>query len=745
MTAPLKVIKRDGRKVRFNKKQMASAIEKAFLEAKGGLTTQEDDLIKALTNMCYNEITDRFTETVKIYEIQNVVEHYLLETGQEEVAKAYMNYRLEKDIQRQESLDVNKAIEKLSKKDKTVVNENANKDSRVFSTIRDLTAGSAAKAIGLKMLPEHVANAHSKGELHYHDLDYHPYAPYTNCCLVDFNEMWENGFELGNAEIEDPKSIQTASAQIAQVIANVSSSQYGGVSVNRIDELLKPYAERNYKKHLADTLRVHLELSGETLSEEEFNLTIEDMLLDEKMTIIEKDIKDKIKEIAQRKTRKDIYDSMQSLEYELNTIFSANGQTPFVSLGFGLGESWFEREIQKSILEVRINGLGKDKKTAIFPKLIFALKRGVNLEKTDPNYDIKEKALECALKRMYPDILSYDKLVELTGSFKTPMGCRSFLHAWKDPETGLNVEEGRMNLGVVTLNLPRIAIEANGSKESFWEIFEERMEVLHDAIAYKIARTKEAVPNNAPILYMNGVFGKRLSENDSVDEVFKNGRATVSMGYIGLYEVATAFYGPDWETNPEAKEFTLDILRKMKAKGLEWEEKEGYHYSLYSTPSESLTDRFCRLDKEKYGSIPDITDKDYYTNSFHYDVRKKPTPFEKIDFEKDYPVYASAGFIHYYELPDLTFNPKALETIWDYAYDRIGYYGNNLPIDKCYKCDFRGDFESTADGYRCPQCHNNDPETIDVVKRLCGYLGNLSLRPAVKGRQKEIDSREKHM
>lgn len=368
----------------------------------------------------------------------------------------------------------------------------------------------------------------------------------------------------------------------------------------------------------------------------------------------------------------------------------------------------------------------------------------MNLNPEDPNYDIKQLALECATKRMYPDILNYDKIVELTGSFKVPMGCRSFLQGWKD-ENGQEVNVGRMNLGVVTLNLPRIAIESKGDQNKFWQLLSDRLEIMKDALLYRVERCKEAIPANAPILYMYGSFGKRLSRTDSVNELFKNRRATVSLGYIGLYEVASAFFGGEWETNPEAKAFTLDIVKELKANADAWGDEYGYHFSVYSTPSESLTDRFCRLDTEKFGIIENITDKEYYTNSFHYDVRKNPTPFEKLEFEKDYPKYCSGGFIHYCEYPMLQQNPKALEAVWDFAYDKIGYLGTNTPIDHCYQCGFEGDFKPTERGFECPECGNHDPKTCDVVKRTCGYLGNPQARPMVHGRHKEISSRVKHM
>ncbi|HEL1289426.1 TPA: anaerobic ribonucleoside-triphosphate reductase [Streptococcus equi subsp. zooepidemicus] len=708
----IKVIKRDGRLVNFDATKIYSALLKASMKVTR-MSPLVEAKLEAISERVIAEIIERFPTNIKIYEIQNILEHELLAANEYAIAKEYINYRTQRDFARSQATDINFSIDKLIHKDQTVVNENANKDSDVFNTQRDLTAGIVGKSIGLKLLPPHVANAHQKGDIHYHDLDYSPYTPMTNCCLIDFKGMLANGFKIGNAEVESPKSIQTATAQISQIIANVASSQYGGCTADRIDEFLAPYAELNFKKHMADAEKWVIEELRESYAFE--------------------------------KTKKDIYDAMQSLEYEINTLFTSNGQTPFTSLGFGLGTSWFEREIQKAILTIRINGLGSEHRTAIFPKLIFTVKRGLNLEPDSPNYDIKTLALECATKRMYPDMLSYDKIIELTGSFKSPMGCRSFLQGWKD-EQGQDVTSGRMNLGVVTMNLPRIAMESNGDMDKFWELFNERLHICKDALIYRVERVKEATPANAPILYQYGAFGKRLAKTGNVDELFKNRRATVSLGYIGLYEVATVFYGGQWEHNQEAKDFTITIVKEMKKACEAWSDEYGYHFSVYSTPSESLTDRFCRLDTDKFGIVADITDKEYYTNSFHYDVRKNPTPFEKLDFEKDYPAAgASGGFIHYCEYPVLQQNPKALEAVWDYAYDRVGYLGTNTPIDKCYECHFEGDFTPTERGFTCPNCGNNDPKTVDVVKRTCGYLGNPQARPMVNGRHKEISARVKHM
>ncbi|GFZ27692.1 anaerobic ribonucleoside-triphosphate reductase [Lactobacillus corticis] len=702
LVIPTTFVKRDGAKHPFRTFKL-----RLILEALD-LGDAEDVIIARIVGklpkheVSANEVADAFKSA-------------LSEMGYEREADSYIDHRRNDEIAWRKETDTKLRLKRMIQGDPSIVNENANKDSDVFSTKRDLTAGTVGKTVGLTMMPQHVAKAHLRGDIHWHDLDYTPLSPMTNCCLIDFKEMLANGFKIGNAWMESPNSIGVATSQVAQIIANVASSQYGGCSFDRADEVLAPYAAKNYEKHLEEA---------------------KEFIADP----------DKLEAFAKKRTKKDIYDAMQSLEYEINTMFSTQGQTPFTSLGFGLGTNWIEREIQKDILKIRINGLGKEHRTAIFPKLLFTLKKGLNLHPGDPNYDIKQLAVECSTKRMYPDVLSYDMIKKITGSFKCPMGCRSFLQGWKD-ENGKEVNSGRMNLGVVTANLPRVAMESRGDKQRFWDIFDDLMLTCHEALQFKAKRVLQASPKNAPILYQYGAFGKRLTEDGDINELFKNGRCTISLGYIGLYEVATVFYGPNWEHNQEAHDFTVEIVRRMHDLCAKWEKEDPnhYHYSLYSTPSESLTDRFCRLDTEKFGKVKDITDKEYYTNSFHYDVRKHPTPFEKINFEKDYPYYAAGGFIHYCEYPNLKQNPAALEAVWDFAYDKVGYLGTNTPIDKCYKCGFAGEFKATAKGFQCPVCGNHDPKTCDCVKRTCGYLGNPLRRPMVHGRHEEIAHRVKHM
>ena len=757
----VQVEKRDGRVVDFDPLNIIMAIKAAFKDLGKEVGPQEEQMIRSIANHIEAEIQDRYNGPAKIEDIQTLVEHGLIENHLYEVARCYTSYRLNRDIDRAKATDINEAVNRLVNRDESLVRENANKDSNVYATQRDLLAGAVSKASAFSMLPHAVSNAHMKGDIHFHDADYSPFTCMSNCSLPDFGDMLAKGFALGNAMMDSPKSIGTAATQVTQIIKDIAGAQYGGQTVNRADEMLERYAKCDYDKNLAmaqamipdsTPIEVAKDMIDGLKAQEPKNLHCldrdplpADTPFDENLGEL-----DQIREIyAKIMTRKAIYDAMQTMEYQINSNRVSNGQTPFVTVGFGLGTSWFAREIQRAILLNRIRGLGKDRHTAIFPKLVFTVKHGVNADPGDPNYDLKQLALECSTKRMYPDVVFYENIVKITGSFKAPMGCRSFLQGWIDPKTGKDVEDGRMNLGVVTVNMPRIALESHGDVTRFWKLFDERMEVAHQALRFRIMRCKQATPVNAPTLFRYGAFG-RLEANESVDQLFRNERATVSLGYIGLYETTAVFFGKDWmqdhSWNEEGKEFALSLVRRMNKLCQQWSKAEGYHYSVYSTPAESLTDRFNRMDRQKFGRIEGVTDHDFYTNSFHYPVWLQPTPMEKLRYEVDFPYLASGGFINYCEFPCLQANPKALEAVWDYAYKiGIGYLGTNTPIDHCFVCGFQGDFEPTKEGFRCPECGNSDPDKCNVTKRTCGYLGNPVQRPMVHGRHEEIAHRVKHM
>ena len=755
------VEKRDGRVVDFDPINIISAVKSAFADLDKQVGPEEEKLIRGFADQIEGEITERYNGPAKIEDIQNLVEHALIDAHLYDVARAYTNYRLDKDIQRAKATDVNEAVSRFINQDPTLIHENANKDANVYATQRDLLAGAVSKAAAFNMLPPAVANAHMKGDIHFHDADYSPFTAQSNCSLPNFWDMLANGFTLGNAPMASPKSIAIAATQITQIMKDVASSQYGGQTANRADEHLAAYAKKDYEKFLEEAREtipdgMPVEFARRQVENAKANEPAklhfgsrEPLPMDTPFHTDVDELEQEREILAKVRTRKSIYDAMQTMEYQINSNRVSNGQTPFVTVGFGLGTDWFAREVQRAILLNRIRGLGKDHHTAIFPKLVFTVRHGVNADPGDPNYDLKQLALECATKRMYPDVVFYENIVKITGSFKAPMGCRSFLQGWINPETGKDEEDGRMNLGVVSMNVPRIAIESHGSKERFWKLFNERMEVAHQALQFRIMRCKQATPVNAPTLFRFGAFG-RLGASGNVDTLFKNERATVSLGYIGLAEATAVFYGKDWIRDhgwdPQGKEFALSIVKRMSELCKQWSKAEGYHYSVYSTPAESLTDRFNRMDREKFGRIEGVTDHDFYTNSFHYPVWLQPTPMEKLNYEKDFPYFASGGFINYCEYPCLQDNPKALEAVWDYAYNiGIGYLGTNTPIDHCFVCGFQGDFEPTDEGFKCPECGNCDPDKCNVTKRTCGYLGNPVQRPMVHGRHEEISHRVKHM
>lgn len=702
------VIKRDGSRVPYDAKRIVEAVIKAA-KAVGA----SDDLLSLRVAQI---VTEQFMhrEEVDINEIQGAVENHLMDSDHKSLARAYIEYRHDRDVAREHRSSLSKEIRGLvEQSNAALLNENANKDSKVIPTQRDLLAGIVAKHYAKShLLPRDVVTAHERGEIHFHDLDYAPFFPMFNCMLIDLEGMLTGGFKMGNAEIDTPKSISTATAVTAQIIAQVASHIYGGTTINRIDEILAPYVVKSFNKHLS--VAQEWEIADPHA-------------------------------YAKQRTEKECHDAFQSLEYEVNTLHTANGQTPFVTFGFGLGESWEAKLIQRSILENRISGLGKNAKTAVFPKLVFAIKDGVNHKAADPNYDIKQLALECSSKRMYPDILNYDKVVEVTGSFKTPMGCRSFLGTYE--EEGQLIHEGRNNLGVVSLNLPRIAIEAQHDETRFFEILEKRLVIAKRALDSRIERLKGVKARVAPILYMEGACGVRLKADDEITEIFKNGRASISLGYIGLHETVNALYGDETHVyDSEAlREKAVTIVEKLKQTTEAWKEESGYGFSLYATPSENLCNRFCSIDTKKFGVINGVTDKGYYTNSFHLDVEKKVTPYDKIDFEMPYPSLSSGGFICYGEYPNMQHNVEALEDVWDYSYSRVPYYGTNTPIDECYSCEYTGEFECTSKGFVCPSCGNSDPSKVSVTRRVCGYLGSPDARPFNYGKQEEVKRRVKHL
>ncbi|MBM2883768.1 anaerobic ribonucleoside-triphosphate reductase [Chromobacterium phragmitis] len=706
----LQVRKRDGAVVEFDIGKIANACRRAAAAAghaePAGLALE---IAAQVERECRELARDG---RLDIPAIQKRVEDALMRSYPE-VARVYIEYRHDRDTVRARGSELHaKLMGLVHKTDEEATTENANKDANVFPVMRDLMAGIVSKQFAGNFLPKDILAAHDDGDIHFHDLDYSPFLPFTNCCLVDLQGMLEQGFRLGNAQIESPKSIGVACAVTAQIIAQVASHQYGGTTIPNIDQTLAPYVLKSYRKNL-DVARQY--------------------------AIPEPD------RYARERTEKECYDGIQACEYEINTLFSSNGQQPFVTFSFGMGTAWEERIIQQSILRVRIKGLGKEGITPVFPKLVMFIDDGINLKPGDPNYDIKQLALECTSKRMYPDIISAALIRQTTGSSVpvSPMGCRSFLSVWRD-ESGREVLDGRNNLGVVSLNLPRIAIEARGDAEAFWRLLEPRLQLCFRALMLRIERLRGVKANVAPILYTEGAFGMRLRPDEDIMRLFEGGRASISLGYIGLHEVGVLLFGEHPADSREAQAFQRQVVARMKEVAAQWRRETGFAFSLYSTPSESLCHRFCKLDKEKFGNIPDVTDKGYYTNSFHLDVFRKVNPFEKIDFETGFAELANGGHITYVELPNMQHNLKALEAIWDYALQRVPYFGSNTPADSCGQCGFMGEAVADAAGFCCPQCGNRDSASLSVTRRVCGYLGSPNSRPFNAGKQKEVMRRVKH-
>lgn len=803
--------------------------------------------------------------------------------------------------------------------DETKTKENANKDARLFSTFRDLEAGEVSRYYALRRLPERVSAAHVSGDIHFHDLDYTVPGGMFNCMLVDLPFILSSeDFPIGNTRVKHVRSVETATDLIPQIAAQVSVGQYGGQTYSKLDEVLEPYVMYTYRRELARALEHATKVASEmgVAGVEPLDKSVALMVASgerDRMAVgVDKKLWDMSVAEAKKRTESIVYDSMEGVEYALNTV-QGNGQTPFVTISFGLSTSWAGRVVQKAILKVRINGYGAQSKTPVFPKLVYMLKEGVNMRPGDPNYDVKRLSLYCASKRIYPDFQSVDNTVRDLGFNPTSMGCfagdhtvrarmggdggyatwtgeklwewaasqygaqkqpngvdeyvdvpsgdvtvadshtgaergarvlrlvknysnvwvrvkvvpetesnmserkivltltddhplpvqgkgrlyagslvpgdrltsasgetlrvtsvtgcahdgpsydlttdtdyfdlegvvshncRSFLSYYENPETGEPVEYGRFNVGVVTLNLPRIAMQTENTEE-FMRLLDARAEIVREALDWRFDRVREATASQSPIHYVTGAAGVAMSPSDKVGDLVEGGYATASMGYIGVYEAVARFYGGDWYSNREAVEFSVNIVRRLDELARSWKAENGRGYGVYGTPSESLCDRFARLDSRLFGDVENITSKGYYQNSFHVDVRKNMSPFEKWRVEAQYLPYTTGGAIDYVETETLLKNPDALEAIVDAAVAAgVRYFGVNQPVSQCFECDYSGEFAADVRGFYCPDCGERDEEKISVVRRVCGYLGSFADRPVVEGKRKEIVARVKHL
>lgn len=683
------VVKKDGRETNFHIEKIKSNLESAERVFGVSFKTGKDKIVHEIEK----EVSRH--EKLQSHEVFSIVEDKLKDEPL--VLLAFKEFKRREQDQIDRATDLEYQLKRYHEKDKGIMNENGNKDSRTAMTQRELLAGVISKTKGIEMYPEDVRRAHIKGILHLHDLDRSPYQGIPNCSLPDFEYMLKNGAHLGNAKVESPKSIGTAVSILGISISGISGEQYGGISVHELDKLLAPYAEMTLDKNRA--IYRETGIHG-----------------------------DEVERLAKKKTSKDIYDAMQALEYDVNTMTTTTAQTPFSTVSYGLGTSWTEREIQKQHLKVRYNGLGENKLTAVFPKILYLVQEGVNSKKGDPNHDVKKLAVETSASRIYPDMVDVDDLMKMKGGKKpiTAMGCRSFLHYWED-KNGEEVYVGRNNLGVVSINLPHLALQASGNVQAFFDSLDEALELVRKALRVREDSVISADIESLPIMYTQGGLGDPTGKRTARD--FYDGdrkkQSSISIGYVGVHNAMVALTGnEDWHFVEEYNYLGLEMVKHMDRFAKKIDHEFLSAPSVYATPSESLADRFARIDRERFGSVEGVNEREYYENSFHYPSFKDIDPISKMKFESQYYEYTPGGFMFYIEQNNLSENLLGMESLWD-GFGHFGniYSGVNTPNDHCNECGWQGESSFVKDqGYTCPKCENFNPETMSVVRRLCGLI-----------------------
>lgn len=690
----MKVIKRDGKKVDFDPNKIVVAISKANREVIGNEKASIQNInyiVEAIEKLGLNEIG--------IEKIQDQIERKLMELGKYELAKRYMLYREKRSIIRQTNTTDESILSLIRNTNKEVSKENSNKNAILLSTQRDLIAGEVSKDIVDRLLlPERIVKAHKEGVLHFHDKDYF-IQPMFNCCLVNIKDMLDNETVMNGKKIETPKSFQVACTVMTQIIAAVASNQYGGQSVNiaHLGKYLRKTYDKYYKKYYNHFLE-----EGKS----------------------EKEAEALAKDFAKMRKEEDLVAGIQTVQYQINTLMTTNGQSPFVTLFMHIVEGdEYEKEVAEIIEEIlkqRIQGIKNSEGhyiTPAFPKLIYVLDECNNLSGGKYDY-ITKLAVKCSAKRLYPDYISAKKMREIyEGNVFSPMGCRSFLSPYKD-ESGEYKFEGRFNQGVVSINLPQIAIMASGNKEKFYKLLDERLELCFDACMCRHNALKGVTSDYSPIHWQYGAIA-RLKKGEKIDKYLYGNYSTMSLGYIGLYEVSKLMTGKS-HTEKEGKEFVEELMKYLRKVVDGWKKDTNIGFALYGTPAESLCYRFAKIDEEKFGSIKDITDKGYYTNSYHVDVRERINAFDKLKFESSFQPISSGGCISYVEIPNMEKNYEALEEIVKFIYDNIQYAEFNTKSDVCNVCGHTGEIIINDDlQWECPCCHNKDESKMSVTRRTC--------------------------
>lgn len=723
----MKVIKRNGKKVEFNKLKIETAILKA-MESVGNVSNYN-----AVKISSYIEGVAATKGVISIEEIQDLVEVGLMSHKMYDVAKAYITYRYEHFKDR--NLD-NKILGLLDKTDKETLTLNANMDGYKLHSQRALIADVVLRDFGeRRCLSENLKNEVENNRIYIHDMNYLP-LPFFNCMLINWRDMFENGFDIAGTKINTPQSITTAMALLSQIIAHVSSNCYGGLTLDKLSTGLVPYVRKSFIKHYKKGLKWIAGLTDEEINNIDYtNIRLNNFE------------GSKVWDYAREMTIKEVYDATQGFEYEIATLTNARGEVPFITITLDTYSSTEEevRLVTRAILETRKKGF-TDGTTPVFPKILFFTKRGMNLDPQDPNYDLFKLACETTALRMYPDFLNYDKLVEITGSAKGSMGCRSFLPKYLNSQ-GEEVNDSRFNQGVCTINLTRLALESDKDETKFYELLDKALLDATEALMYRHNMLKKVKASQAPILYMSGAVS-RLNADDSIEPLLKNGFSTLSIGYLGLSNAMVALYGEKHFANEETVEKARNILKYMKNYCDKIKEETSLGFSLYGTPSETLATKACKADLELFGEIEGVTDKGYYENSFHVDAEHEISPFEKITVESKFNEISSGGAIQYVQFGSLVKNPKVVEDIIRFSYDKCHYIGINNTPDKCRVCNFEGEILPTSDTdnkFKCPNCGNEDGTKMSVIRRISGYLGSLSERGTASGKIREINNRVKHI
>ena len=723
----MKIIKRNGSEVPFDITKIITAVTKAS-DSVSRKSSLKPEQIKQIAS----DVTDQcraLNRAVSVEEIQDMVENKLMDIQAHDVARHYITYRYVQSLKRQTNTTDERILSLIECQNEEVKQENANKNPTVNSVQRDYMAGEISKDLTARLLldPE-IVKAHQEGLIHFHDSDY--FAQHMhNCDLVNLEDMLQNGTVISGTYIEKPHSFSTACNIATQIIAQVASNQYGGQSISLTH--LAPFVDVSRKKIAAE---VEVEMEGLDVSEE------------------------RKKEIVERRLRNEINRGVQTIQYQVVTLMTTNGQAPFITVFMYLGEARNPQEkadlaiIIEETIRQRYQGVKNEAGvwiTPAFPKLIYVLEED-NIRPGTPYYYLTELAAKCTAKRMVPDYISEKKMLELKvdkngeGHCYTCMGCRSFLTPYVDPETGKPKYYGRFNQGVVTINLVDVALSSGGNFEKFWQIFDERLNLCHKALQARHQRLLGTPSDAAPILWQYGALA-RLKKGEKIDKLLYGGYSTISLGYAGLYECVKYMTGKS-HTDAGAKPFALSVMQHMNDKCNEWKAAENMDYSLYGTPLESTTYKFAKCLQKRFGIVPGITDKNYITNSYHVHVSEQIDAFTKLKFESDFQRLSPGGAISYVEVPNMQDNLEAVMSVLQFIYDNIMYAELNTKSDYCQVCGYDGEIKIVEDDgklvWECPKCGNRDQNKLNVARRTCGYIGTQFWN---QGRTQEIKDRVLHL